>query len=108
VPWPYWAAEMSMLPRMVEMIMGVIRPRIVSNPTVVSRVDVRRFGMALLVTIGRSPPTPVFCRLFCRTLSPHRSRPVLGNVSVPDPLLGSCCMRLSCWMPAGMLLCCQA
>src|SRR5258708_7794470 len=44
----------SMLPRLIEMVMLIIAPRVVPYPMVILRVNVRRFRMPLLIRV--SPP----------------------------------------------------
>jgi len=44
--------EMSMLPRLIQMVMGIVWTGIVTNPLIVVCVDVRGLGMSWLVAIA--------------------------------------------------------
>ena len=48
------ARESSMLPRVIEVIVRIVRPRVVPDPFVAFHVYVRRFGMARLVGVSRA------------------------------------------------------
>src|ERR1017187_662701 len=48
------AHESSMLPRVIEMIVRVVRPGVVPNPFVAFHVYVRRLRMARLVSVSRA------------------------------------------------------
>src|SRR5258708_22317648 len=85
----------SMLPRMIEMVMLIITPRIVPYPMVILRVNVRRFRMPLLIRV--SPPLLSLLRRLPAaslldtpwlTLSLLTSRLLISRLLI-SPLLGS-------------------
>ena len=51
---PNWPLKPTMLPRMIEMVVRIMASRVVPYPTVILRVNVRRFRMPLLILV--SPP----------------------------------------------------
>jgi hypothetical protein len=77
-----------MLPRMIEMVMLIIAPRVVPYPMVILRVNVRRFRMPLLIRV--SPPLlSRLRRLSAASLldTPRLTLPLLSSRLLP--LLGS-------------------
>jgi hypothetical protein len=79
VPWPNRSCETSMLPGMIQMVVRIVPPCVVSHPAIVLRVNVRRLRMTLLILIGPSLLALLLwlpLRLFCGR-SPRRRRPVL-------------------------------
>src|ERR1700689_1872961 len=81
------AAEMSMLPRMIEVVVNVILPRIMPHPLVSAGVHVGGIRVALLVAVGSSlfsdwsRPRFVPGRSRFRGRSGMRRRAMRGNVS---------------------------
>ena len=45
-------SEVTVFPRMIDMIVGIAATGIVSDPAIIFCMDVRSFGMALLITVG--------------------------------------------------------
>jgi hypothetical protein len=107
-----------MLPRMIEMVVRIIAPRVVSYPTVILRVNVRRLRMSLLIPV--SPPllsllrrrlsapillaatllaTPLLTSIIALLLllrrSPHRLRPALRDMPLANSFLAPAALLLS-------------
>ena len=115
---PNWPLKPTMLPRMIEMVVRIIASRVVPYPTVILRVNVRRFRMPLLILV--SPPllsrlrlrrlsapilvtatrfatsllTPIIA-LLLRRRSPHRLRPALWYVPLTNSLVADAGLLLS-------------
>jgi hypothetical protein len=101
-----------MLPRMIEMVVRIITPRVVPYPTVILRVNVRRFRMPLLIPV--SPPllsllrrrlsapillaTPLLTSIIALLLllwrSPHRLRPALWYMPLANSFLAPAALML--------------
>src|SRR5258708_669563 len=79
----------SMLPRLIEMVMLIIAPRVVPYPMVILRVNVRRFRMPLLIRV--SPPPLSLLRLSAASLldTPWLTLSLLTSRLLISPLLGS-------------------
>ena len=109
---PNWPLKPTMLPRMIEMVVRIIASRVVSYPTVILRMNVRRFRMPLLILVSPpllsrlrlrrlSAPILVTATLFATSLltpivalllllrrrSPHRLRPALWYVPLTNSLV---------------------
>jgi hypothetical protein len=72
---------------MIQMVVRIVSPCVVSHPAIVLRVNVRRLRMTLLILISPSL-LALLLRLF-RGRSPRRRRPVLRNVPAANSLLVS-------------------
>jgi len=103
-----------MRPRVIEMVVRIVAPGVVTYPTVILRVNVRRFRMSLLILIspplfsrlwlGRLPAaillaTPLLTSiigllLFLRGRIPHRLRSVLRYMSLANSLLAPAALWL--------------
>jgi hypothetical protein len=76
------AGEMAVLPRMIEMVVRVVRTRVVSDPLAI-RVDVRSLRMT-----GRVAERAMFCRRSCRSFMNGRGT-MRGWASASDAVLAA-------------------
>ena len=104
-----WPLKMSMRPRLIEMVVRIVAPRVVAYPAAILRMNVRRFrgapadrcksGAALRAAVRRLPTAILIATrllnsiigllLFLRGRIPHRLRSVLRYVSLANSLLVS-------------------
>jgi len=107
VLWPNRSSETSMLPGMIQMVVRIVPPCVVSHPAIVLRVNVRRLRMTFLILISPSLLALLLrlpLRLF-RGRSPRRRRSVLGNVPAANSLLvSSALLRLAAVLLSFLLL----
>src|SRR5258708_7361984 len=84
----------SMLPRLIEMVMLVIAPRVVPYPMVILRVNMRRFWVPLLVRV--SPPLLSRLRLSAASLldTPWLTLRLLSSPLLALPLLSALLLAL--------------
>jgi hypothetical protein len=113
---PNGSLKPPMRPRLIEMVVRIIAARVVSYPTVILRVNVRRFRMSRLILVSpsllswlrlRRLSTPILLvtplltsiialllLLFLLGRIPHRRRPVLRYMPLANSLLAPAALLL--------------